>query len=124
MSSLVSNGYGAGMVLHRIALSAPRKVALSEDGRALTYSQLASKALAWMEVFEDSYAKNGFAAAVYATQSPIDQIASTWGALLSRCPLALRNGKALHDPAWPLSIIQRSSVPQPPYPSHRAIIAP
>ncbi len=124
MSSHLAAGYSAGVMLHRIALSAPRKVALSEDGQELTYSELASKALAWREIFEESYAKNGSAAVAYVTASPIDQIASTWGALLARCPLALRNGKGFDVAAWPLSIIHRSSVPQPPYPSHRAIIAP
>jgi hypothetical protein len=124
MNSVVATGYSAGIVLHRIALSAPRKIALSEDGQKLTYSELASKALAWMEVFEKSYAKNGPTAVAYVTPSPIDQIASTWGALLSRCPLALRNGKEFDDAAWPLSIVRPSSMPQPPYPSHRAIIAP
>ncbi len=124
MSSDLATGYSAGIVLHRIALSAPRKVALSDDGQELTYSELASKALAWMEVFEESYAKNGSAAVAYVTPSPIDQIASTWGALLSRCPLALRNGKGFNDAGWSQSIIRFNSMPQPPYPSHRAIIAP
>jgi hypothetical protein len=124
MSTDLATGYSAGIVLHRVALSASRKLALSEEGQELTYSELASMAIAWMEVFEKSGAENGSAAVSCVAPSLIDQIASTWGALLSRCPLALRNGKRFGDPAWSQSIRRAESMPRPPYPSHRAIISP
>ncbi|MDP9051744.1 MAG: hypothetical protein M3O31_13650 [Acidobacteriota bacterium] len=124
MSTNVATEYSAGIILHRVALSASRKVALSEEGQEFTYSELASMALGWMEVFEKSYAENGCTAVSYVAPSPIDQIASTWGALLSRCPLALGNGNGFDDPEWLQSIRRPISTPQLPYPSHRAIISP